>query len=620
MKSFNIRSPSPPKKNRNRPSLVVLAPDSGPTAFERRKYNPDDFPAQKAAAVFQEMMHRGMGGQGAGVSDNIDGEDQFDNSVDGALATGGDRSPGSPGYGGADGAEYGSPGSPGYGAGSPGYGAGSPLRGDDSSDYDDSDNDEFEGGARDGKGAQSRYDDDVSDSYSVFVDDANFEARLRRQLDLKDMGQFEKHFANMPSHQRRLLGRMAKLQMVQKKNWMAALNCMLDPDAVEAPEGIWGALRAMAEIGMLEDCADPIVAGLINSANRVFNMFRRADIGGTTFSAKAAIVGPPRSGKSFFLRTICLKTLSYIMQESRYKSTFVCPLNFKKTPVKSIDEYYTVMTETVVNALLIQRSDLQLFEHSLKKAFATLRDVEKMKRLPKPLSFQDYLRRPMKEVDLVLQRLHQCYHDPRYAEALVTNLAVLPQTMATIFGFDTTLMIVDHIDCADVELRTKSGRPIQLLEFIKFGLVQTQYLISAVDGNALSEKLTAMDDESVDLSTSTMCVPIYDTIESTHDETVVVKFTDFPAQPRVKLTAKHCGGCPAFVMKFDEICERLFEISQLGKGRQSRAKQLEVNKMTEDFLSILLDFEGDVPEVSDVVFAHDLSPSEISSVKYTADD
>ena len=634
MKSFRIRSRSPPKQ-RNRPSLVVLAPESGPTAFERRKYNPNDFPAQKAAAVFQEMMAR----QGAGHSDDSDdefavGERGVGIGFDGADGQFGDGDgsgqyggPGSPGYGGAGAQGYGSPGSQGYG--SPGYGSasGSPRRGngEGDSDYDDSDEDEFgragsAGGAGGRGGKGGRYDDEGSDTYSVFVDDANFEERLHRQLDLKDLEQFDKHFANMPSQQRRLLGRMAKLQMVQKKNWMAGINRMLDPDAVEAPEGIWLTLKAMAEAGTTE-VDNAFIAGLIASANRVFNMFRRADIGGTTFSVKAAVVGPPCSGKSVFLRSICLKTLSYIMQESRYKSTFVVPLDFKKTPVKSIDDYYTVMTETVVEALLVQRPDLQLFEHSLKKAFATLRDLEKVKRLPKPLSFQDYLRRPMKEVDLVLQRLHQCYQDPRYFEAYVTNLAVLPQTMAAIFGFDTTLMIVDHIDNADIEIRAKGRRPIQLIEFIKFGLVQTQYLISAVDGNALMEKLASLDEESVDLSTSTMSVPIYDTIESQHEgETVVVKFSDFPAQPRVKITSKHCGGCPSLVSKFDQICDMLFEISQLGKGRNGRAKQLEVNKIAEEFLSVILDFEGNPPEVSDVLFAHDLSPSEISSVKYVDAD
>jgi hypothetical protein len=85
--------------------------------------------------------------------------------------------------------------------------------------------------------------------------------------------------------------------------------------------------------------------------------------------------------------------------------------------------------------------------------------------LPKPLDFQEHLRRPLLSLERLLARIHTCHHKAELVEAFLTNVALLLSQIARIFRFQGTFAIVDHIDCADVELKAGT-RHFPLFEFV----------------------------------------------------------------------------------------------------------------------------------------------------------
>jgi hypothetical protein len=263
------------------------------------------------------------------------------------------------------------------------------------------------------------------------------------------------------------------------------------------------------------------------------------------------------------------------------------------------------MSEAVIRALLVQRWDVQGFGASLQNAFATLPRVSKIKSLPKPYSFQDYLRGPMKELEGVLQVLHQNYHNPALLEAFLTAVAVLPQTVARIFGFRETLFLVDHIDCADVAIKIERRSPIALFEFLKFSLNETQYLISCREGEALPAKLGTLDADSVDLASKTAFLSVFGRVSSEFEEVqlaVEIKCTN-PTQDRIAVTAKHAGGAPGYVWRFNQICIALREFAAQGE-RADRKKYAEICNLMAAFLKAVMDFSdvGGLEKVANVRF------------------
>jgi hypothetical protein len=69
---------------------------------------------------------------------------------------------------------------------------------------------------------------------------------------------------------------------------------------------------------------------------------------------------------------------------------------------------------------------------------------------------QGDLRRPLKEVDPLLAKQHQCDNNPMLTKAFLTNVAVLPVAMARIFAFMTVVSILDDVDRAYVDLSQAS--------------------------------------------------------------------------------------------------------------------------------------------------------------------
>lgn len=521
-------------------------------------------------------------------------------------------------------------------------------------DSDDSDsNDNY--GSRHKKNNGNSSDDEMSPNY--LPDDIDLDARstastsafsialepeemldkLKDQLDFSEFGDFfSSLFGDMDISKQRQLARFGRLQIVKKKNWLQQIWNLFDPlfngegdedddDNNNNGEGGDGNGKSKNKnknnlssklLGILElfiqmdndpeslspeFTNDPYAYCLNQAAQKALNGFIFSDIGGLSLFMRAAIIGPAGSGKSVYLRFIFMRILLFLVESGRFKDFLLIPFDFKNHNISSVETFYYYFTEKVIDALIVQRPDLQLFERSFKKAFATLPKIAKIKHLPKPHSSQDYLRHPLKQVEHVLIRMHYCYNNPKLVDAFLTNIVLLPQTLATIFSFRTPFYLIDHLDAIDIEIKQVKGKPpIQLLEFIKFGLTKAQYLISCFDGETFSEKLNAMDEDSVDIRNQTQNIYVYDCVLSKFKgQSIQITFDKSSAQTNLILSDSHCGGCASFINRYDEICEMINDMNNATSKIKMREEKVKLMKALNDYIEDMYDFD-ELPKIKKV--------------------
>lgn len=568
-----------PNKKTNRPSLVVLA-DGKQTNFQRRRFNPDEF-----------NPHKFLPGNDLNISDNENGSDDDSNdNLD------------------------------------------SRKNKNNINNYSSDDDDFVPEGIDDDFDARSTA---STSAFSTALQPEEIFDKLKSQLDISYFGDlFSYEFDNMNISRKRQLARFGKLQIVKKKNWLQQIWNLFDPlfynddtddDGTDSngkcknksnnnsklSNRLLSILKLFIQMDNDPDdlspefTQDPYASCLNQAAKNTLNEFFISDNGGLSLFMRAAIIGPSGSGKSVYLRFIFMRILLFLVEGGRFKDFLLIPFDFKNNNISSIESFYYYFTEKVVDALIVQRPDLQLFEHSFKKAFATLPTIGKIKHLPKPHSSQDYLRHPLKQVEQVLIRMHYCYNNPKLVDSFLTNIILLPQTLASIFSFRSAFFIIDHLDAIDVEIKQKGKPPIQLLEFIKFGLTKTQYLISCIDGESFSEKLNAMDEDSVDIRSQTQNIYVYDCVFSKYKgQSIQITFDKSSAQSTLTLSDAHCGGCVSFISRYDQICERIIEMRNARSKIEMREVKVKLMKEILEYIEDMYDY-SDLPKIQKVELVQD---------------
>ena len=492
---------------------------------------------------------------------------------------------------------------------------------------------------------------------SYYPGDEELYKKLQRQLNLSVFGNlFPSEFDDMEQNQKRELGRVARLQTAQKRNWYNGL-CRLFGffDNKKSKDRLWNNLKKFMKTNSNSDendqannkgdhdesknakrvrfrdgieidddsdskygsryktqkkpwneydsiTDDTVAKSMMYSAKKVFESFLISDRCGLNLFMRAVIVGPHCSGKTYYLRAILIHALNYLIDGGQFKSLFIVPIDFAKAKIKTAADFYNFISETVIESLLIQRADLQLFKSSLRKAFSVLPTISHMKKLPKPISSQDYLRQSMKEVDVLLERMHRCYNDPDLIESFISNVAVLPQTIGNIFNFDTTFLVIDHIDLIDINLKPKDSKVqnIRLFEYMKFGLTQTQFLVSCVDSQKMYNLMQPLNSRSVDLRFISQVVTVYDTCDSDHIYDLVrVNFVENPIRKTLPITIEHCGGCPLFVCSFDDICNTFLKMKNDYLPIAVMEKNVELVTQSNELIKTLFNYKT-IPEISEV--------------------
>ena len=434
----------------------------------------------------------------------------------------------------------------------------------------------------------------ATSNFSVFIDDETFNDKVRKQLDFDALGSmFPGMFDSMKPEFRRRLGRIARLQAVQKRKWLSAVWSLFDPNFSQ--EGLWMTLNAM----MNDD--GTTLNGLLASARDVAKRFLRYTSFGPVLHVRAIVTGPRFAGKTTFMRSIFLHLLNILVDTGIFKTIFIVSLDARgrSEELSTREGIYYWISEAVVKALLAQRPDLQLFAHSLEKAFGQLLTAPKAKKLPKPISSQDYLRRPMKIIDALLSGLFDIYHDEKAKKKIFLNeILSLPRTIADIFGFANCVVVFDHVDSVNVQVDD-----LPLIEFVKRGLLKCQFLISGMDCDELDKLLT----KSVDFGAKCTKVSVSDVCVSQNESRVIeVVFRNESIVP-MSIDSGACGGCPTFVSRFDDICRVLDDYSEETDATKKQELMIIASTKMEVLLDLVMSFgryeekDGGPPKVKELL-------------------
>lgn len=398
-------------------------------------------------------------------------------------------------------------------------------------------------------------------------------------------------FPKCELEQKRQISRAARLQISHKRNWIKNIWKLLNEGSYDE-ETLWGTIQIMSS----GDC--DFDYGLIRSSCEVHNSFIN-HLTQDTF-IRAAILGSPRSGKSTFLNTIYLKHILFLTASHKYKTTMIIPLDFRKHKCTTIEEFYVYYSRRAVESLIIQRPDLQVYESHIIKAF---REAPKVfSKFPKPISSQNYLRRPLCDVESLIYDLHNLYNDGNMLYEFLTTTVMIPHTLAQLFGFDAVLFIVDHIDHADVKI-TIGKKNIKLIELIKHALEYDQYLVTAEEGLKLMEILGSREKGDIDIQKITTEIGIYGRCKSSSKCRIKV---DIREGFSMYIYPETTGGCPAFVAKFEEVINQIHSLRQMQKsGSPSREYLLKESNTIIKLESLI-----------DLLFVYDKSDTPYTIINY----
>ena len=442
-------------------------------------------------------------------------------------------------------------------------------------------------------------------AWSVFMDGEKFNKKIRKQLNFDAVPGFAEMFDDMDMNARRRLGRVARLQAVQKKKWLSDVWRLFDPNF--SPEALWMTLKAFAN----DD--GTALNGLLASAKRIANRFMRfSSCGSVSIHMRAMITGPHFGGKTTFLRAVFLYILNTLVNTGGFKNVLIIPMDARdqKKELKTREGFYAFVSNAVIRALLAERPDLQLFSNSLQKAFSQLLVAPKVRRLPKPISSQDYLRRPMKMVDSLLTGLHKLYHDPKGHKMFLEEVATLPKTIGDIFGFPASIVVFDHVDEADVTCNN-----LHLFEFMKRGLAKTQFMLSGTECERVYDMLEDLYPKPiVGFKPMTSIINITDVCQSQNEDRVIEITFENKEVPSIWMDSNYCGGCPTFVSRFDDICKCLSDYSEMPENQKRKETMIVAVTKMEILLDLVMSFgkyqdqDGGPPRVKylDMIFKDEL--------------
>ncbi|KAK8886304.1 hypothetical protein M9Y10_041766 [Tritrichomonas musculus] len=282
-----------------------------------------------------------------------------------------------------------------------------------------------------------------------------------------------------------------------------------------------------------------------------------------TYRFKGAVIGPKKSGKSTLLGNAVDNYILDLAATGVWKSTFILAIDFKPLSLLLNDyvKYYYKFIDIVVDAISKQKPILRAHITSIRRQLRSA--VENRA----PIIGVH----PYRDVDSIVRRINEAWRSPYLFTAFLTNMFLLPVTLAKALGFTNISLFVDNIEYADVNLIPHDpfdSRDCQaiVIEHIKYALNQANFILSAEKSEKLFQLLPPFDEDGVDLSSGIDYITPY---EATSDLGSRLKY-DFliecaqEPQP-MRLTVGMCGGVVPFIAAWDELHHSLFVLERTKK-------------------------------------------------------
>lgn len=384
----------------------------------------------------------------------------------------------------------------------------------------------------------------ATSAFSTLVDDETMKGRFVNHLNDDNVEFAESFYDGCDDQGKRHLSRVARLQSAHKQSWLTSVWRLYDPTLKNDDE-----LTALFRYHAHADDVEPLDGGLIGAARSTLRKFMRTE-GGLSFFVRAVITGPPKSGKTTFIRTVLMRHFTDLVTSGAFKSTFVVSLDFKSMPrAPTFSDIYQFFSRATVRSLEVQRADIGPYLPSIAKAFENVESGARPK-LPKPLTIQNYMRRPLRDLETLLGLIYDANKESK--AKFIRMAAEIPARVSDIFSFANCLVIADHLGDSDFEVKDEE-EIVNILALTKKLMSRTQF-VAAMDVKNCHERLQAIDLEDIDLSHSCEIISIGGVCAPGNHSDISVKFAD---GNQLRITAQDAGGFPAYVHMFEEAIKEI---------------------------------------------------------------
>ncbi|EAX93480.1 hypothetical protein TVAG_427080 [Trichomonas vaginalis G3] len=424
----------------------------------------------------------------------------------------------------------------------------------------------------------------ATSAFSVLADPTTMKNRFINHLDTNNVSFAENFYDVCDDHSKRKLSRVARLQSAHKQNWLTNVWRLYDNSNI-TDESLISLFKYHAHA---DYSIDPLDGGLIQSAKDTLRKFMRSE-GGISFYVKTVITGPPKSGKSTFIKTVLMRHFTDLITTGVFKSTFIVTYDIKRIPNSpTVSDLYHFFANSTISALQVQRADIGPYFPSIVKAFDNIESGARPK-LPKPLTTQNYMRRPLKDLESLLCELYDS-HKSNKVKFLQISVE-LPQRISDIFQFSNTLMICDHLDFSDFEIQCyeeDSKTKVNILSLIKSLISRTQF-VASMDSNSCHNMLSPLNGNDTDLSHSCEIVNIAGMCQASTPSDILVHLSDGKS---FKITKEHTGGYPAYVWMFEDAIKEISSVQELN-GVHQEIGQKKLSAIINNLIKSMFEMQED---------------------------
>lgn len=306
---------------------------------------------------------------------------------------------------------------------------------------------------------------------------------------------------------------------------------------------------------------------IIERIDSIINHHRTITDGCVAYNFKTIIVGPRNSGKSTLLSFLTERFLMELSTAQIWKRNFIFVFDAKKlaSSFSNYLDFYDTYVDMIFNSLQIQRPGFVPYVESICNYFKSIpRSKEQLQPIPKRLETNEDFRLASRSLKQIAVELFKCARDSTAFMAWHTNVLLLPSLVSSAFGFTQIHYIIDNAEYLDAQFTplepfTGVVDPVDIVEYFKYAISNSSFCISCESMFDFLDIYGPRDD-SVDLIRDAEFVDVFGFDANSVNGKDMAFLVKFEGDKRTfKFTIEDCGGCPAYLAFWDEMC---FEVEQ----------------------------------------------------------
>lgn len=270
--------------------------------------------------------------------------------------------------------------------------------------------------------------------------------------------------------------------------------------------------------------------------------------------------GPCHSGKSTMLSLIAKEAIQSLTPCNKLSSIFIFSVNWESATQRLTDIYSLyefLATQTVYHLAWQYPRIFPVFQSLL----SWLLSIPSASILPTlSLRVQNMPLFPTNQIEVFGKKLFNSFKNLDHPTNLLNEIVSFPTTFTSCFGYTKFLMIYDHIDLCNMDVRVseESSESVCIVDSILSTIGNNLFFFSVKAPEGMNELLKDFDYSIIHIEHSI-------SPELTKDVQPINCLN-----PDFELTIDMCQGCPQFINKYYSIAQYIDDIEKLVDEKQKK--------------------------------------------------